>query len=543
LIYTIRSECNYPVKQTIEVILDKALLLKNLIKSSSLEFICEAHNGLSAKIVQEAGFEGIWASGLTLSAQYGVRDNNEASWTQILDMVEFMSESTSIPILLDGDTGYGNFNSFRRLVKKLEKIEIGGVCIEDKLFPKTNSFISGERQQLADPDEFAGKIKAGKDTQQNENFCIIARTEALIAGWGLKEALRRSKIYMEAGADAILIHSSKSSAVEIIEFCKEWDNRLPVVIVPTKYYSTPTTIFKDAKISLVIWANHILRASIQSMQDIANKLNQVQTLVEIEKQVAPLNEIFRIQNTSELELAETSYLPSKDKIQALVLSAGSNEDERLKTQSLIRIGEVYKSVGINNPICVVNTYDNFQSEYFNVIRPSLNYIQSELNSLITGLENLEEQLESGLVIQYGDVIVNQNLLNNFLSTNDSAIKIIGVDFNHSQIPNKSKYDIIYLSDHLDSQLDSIEYYLDAIENKSRNESINDLVWSGIIYIPPHIKNKVIESCRKLLADSKTTDPTMVHLINFLLKNDYRILVELQFGSWISNENLHLMRVL
>src|SRR6478609_7315529 len=116
---------------------------KKLLLSEQLEFICEAHNGLSAKIVQEAGFKGIWASGLSISAQMGVRDNNEASWTQVLEVAEFMSDATTIPILLDGDTGYGNFNSMRRLVKKLEQRGCAGVCIEDKIFPKTNSFIKG----------------------------------------------------------------------------------------------------------------------------------------------------------------------------------------------------------------------------------------------------------------------------------------------------------------------------------------------------------------------------------------------------------------
>ena len=95
----------------------KTTQLKNLINSKKLEFIMEAHNGMSAKIVEEAGFKGIWASGLTISAALGVRDNNEASWTQVLEVLEFMSDNTSIPILLDGDTGYGNFNNMRRLVR------------------------------------------------------------------------------------------------------------------------------------------------------------------------------------------------------------------------------------------------------------------------------------------------------------------------------------------------------------------------------------------------------------------------------------------
>ena len=223
---------------------NKFKVFKDLLTSESTEFICEAHNGISAKIVEEAGFKAIWGSGLTISAQSGVRDNNELSWTQVMDNLEFMADATEIPILLDGDTGYGNFNNFQRLVKKLEQIEVAAVCIEDKLFPKTNSFISGEKQELADIKEFSGKISAGKDAQNNDDFSIIARVEAFIAGWGLDEALKRANAYYDAGADGILIHSSLSNPDEIISFKKEWRDKCPVLIVPTKYYSTPTEIFE-----------------------------------------------------------------------------------------------------------------------------------------------------------------------------------------------------------------------------------------------------------------------------------------------------------
>ena len=188
--------------------LSRARKLRQMLGSRELEFLMEAHNGLSARIVREAGFGGIWASGLSISAQFGVRDNNEASWTQVVDMLEFMADASELPILLDGDTGYGNFNNLRRLVRKLEQRGIAGVCIEDKQFPKTNSFLNGERQPLADIEEFAGKIAAGKDTQLDPDFCIVARVEALIAGWGMDEALKRAEAYRRAGADAILIHST-----------------------------------------------------------------------------------------------------------------------------------------------------------------------------------------------------------------------------------------------------------------------------------------------------------------------------------------------
>ena len=166
----------------------KTKQFRELLLSKDLEFLLEAHNGISAKIGEEAGFKGLWASGLAISAQYGVRDSNEASWTQVLENIEFMSDASNIPIMLDGDTGYGNFNNVRRLVRKLEQRDIAAVCIEDKLYPKTNSFIDGDKQELADIEEFCSRIKAGKDAQIDDDFSIITRIEAFIAGWGLSEA-------------------------------------------------------------------------------------------------------------------------------------------------------------------------------------------------------------------------------------------------------------------------------------------------------------------------------------------------------------------
>jgi phosphoenolpyruvate phosphomutase len=292
--------------------LKKTTQLKRMLQSDQLEFIMEAHNGLSARIVEETGFGGIWGSGLTLSASLGVRDNNEASWTQVLDMMEFMSDATTIPILLDADTGYGNFNNVRRLVRKLEQINIAGMCIEDKLFPKTNSFINSEQQPLADVEEFAAKIKAAKDTQQDPDFCVVARVEALIAGWELEEALRRAEAYRLAGADAILMHSKLKTADQILAFMREWQNKCPVVIVPTTYYNTPTSSYEEAGVSLVIWANHLLRAAIRAMQQTATQIYAERTISSIESEVVTVKEIFRLQNAAELEQAEQRYLPKAE---------------------------------------------------------------------------------------------------------------------------------------------------------------------------------------------------------------------------------------
>lgn len=290
----------------------KTTQFKQLLNSEHLEFLMEAHNGLSAKIVEEAGFKGIWGSGLTISASEAVRDSNELSWTQVLDIVEYMSDATSIPIMLDADTGYGNFNNMRRLVRKLEQRNIAAACIEDKIFPKTNSFINSEDQSLADVQEFAGKIMAAKDTQNDPDFCVVARTEAFVVGQGLDEALKRADAYYRAGADAILVHSKISTSDQILSFMAEWHNKCPVVIVPTKYYSTPTKVFEDAGISMVIWANHLLRSSITAMQQTAARVYREENLMSIEQEVATVKDIFRLQNDAELRDAEKHYLPQRE---------------------------------------------------------------------------------------------------------------------------------------------------------------------------------------------------------------------------------------
>jgi phosphoenolpyruvate phosphomutase len=170
---------------------------------------------------------------------------------------------------------------------------------------------TGVAQPLADIDEFCGKIKACKDEQRDPNFNVVARVEAFIAGWGLGEAIKRADAYRKAGADAILIHSKKSDPSEIDSFVKEWANRHPVVIVPTKYYTVPTSHWEKNKISVIIWANHNLRSAVAAMQNVSKQIFTDRSLINVEKNIVPVNEVFRLQNVDELKLAEKKYLPQK----------------------------------------------------------------------------------------------------------------------------------------------------------------------------------------------------------------------------------------
>lgn len=411
----------------------KTSQLRSLITSRELVFFMEAHNGISAKIAEESGFKGLWASGLTISAALGVRDNNEASWSQVLEVLEFMSDATSIPILFDGDTGYGNFNNARILVKKLEQRGIAGVCIEDKLFPKTNSFIDSEKQPLADVEEFCGKINAMKDVQKDKDFVVAARVEAFVAGWGLYEAIRRAESYRKAGADAVLIHSKKRHFSEIDEFMREWGDRHPVIIVPTKYYSTPAIKFRDLGISIVIWANHAMRAAITAMQKVTKQIYRDESLVNVESAIASVEEIFRLQGAQELEEAKKRYLPSAGKnVNAVILAAAQGEGSGLLTKdipkTLLKLSgrtilatliHELNMVGIKD-ITVVRGFakEKIASHNFKTIDNDEYLTTTELYSLYLA----RDEIRDNTIICYGDILFKGYVLNELLNKpNDITI--------------------------------------------------------------------------------------------------------------------------
>ena len=425
---------------------------RELLLSPKLEFICEAHNGLSARIVEEAGFPAVWASGLTMSAALGVRDSNESSWTQVLEILEFMSDATHIPILVDADTGYGNFNNVRRLVRKLEQRGVAAICIEDKRFPKTNSLLKGGRQELADIDEFCGRIKAAKDTQLDRDFTVVARNEAFIAGHGLEEAIKRAEAYRVAGADAILIHSKSSKPDEVLGFKKEWGDRLPVIIVPTTYYATPTDIFRDAGFSMVIWANMILRGSIRAMQETVTHLANIKNLHAIDDRIAPLSEVFRLQRADELADAEKKYLPAvKEHARALILAASRGEEFGVLTEhkpkAMLEVAgqplifkqiQTLREMGIKD-ITIVR---GFQKDMIQA--PNVRYIDNdnysttkEVVSLKIGLEGLPKNHDGKTFIAFGDLLFKKFIPSMLLEAKGDIV--LAIDPNWEESIQKDRY--------------------------------------------------------------------------------------------------------
>ena len=525
----------------------KTTRLRELLRSERLEFILEAHNGLSARIVEEAGFDGIWASGLALSAQFGVRDNNEASWTQVVDMVEFMADVTRIPILLDGDTGYGNFNNMRRLVRKLEQRGVAGVCIEDKLFPKTNSFIDGERQALADTGEFCGKIAAGKDSQSDDDFCIVARVEAYIAGWDTTEALRRAEAYRRAGADAILIHSAWSRPDQILEFAREWAARAPLVIVPTKYYSTPTAAYRDARVSLVIWANHLIRSAVSAMQDTARRIHEQQSLVEVEDQIASVKEIFRLQGADELAEAERRYfIGNRRSARAIVLAASRGEelqpltDDRPKVMLpvngkplLARLIESLKRAHVDD-VTVVAGYkaDRIAAPGAElVINPA--YAQTgELASLVCARASFGE----ALLVLYGDLMFRGYVLRSLLESEHELAVVI--DSQTAATPASGIPDYAYCSAPDERSLFERDVLLSRVTRAPRDGTRPaDGRWIGMLRAHGAGARALDAALTTLAARPDFAELGMRDLLNLLIDEGHAIHVLYIHGHWLDVNSL------
>src|SRR5437867_880842 len=188
----------------------KSAALRRLFASPSPIVIAGAHDALSARLVEEAGFDGVWAGGFAISASHGVPDASILTMSEMLDASRLMNDAVSIPVIADCDTGFGNAVNAIRTVRAFEAAGIAGLSIEDNVYPKRCSFYPGVKRHLADIDEQALKVRAAREAASRD-FVVVARTEALIAGWGLEEALRRGRAYADAGADAILVHSDHSA--------------------------------------------------------------------------------------------------------------------------------------------------------------------------------------------------------------------------------------------------------------------------------------------------------------------------------------------
>ncbi|GLR61971.1 phosphonopyruvate hydrolase [Rhizobium indigoferae] len=289
--------------------MSKGKQLKQTIIANGLAHVMAAHSPLSARLVEEAGFDGIWASGFELSALYGLADVSMISMTQHLDMVRAMGEQSSLPIIADIDTGFGNAINVIYAIQQYERAGAAAVVIEDKTFPKVTSLVADGRQDLLRLEEFQGKIRAAVATRSNPDFLILARTEALIAGLGEEEALKRAAAYEAAGADMVLVHSKQKTPDEVESFVRNWNGKVPIVIVPTAYPEMNEERIKAlGKIAIVIYGNHAIRASVTAMQDVFVRILKDRGIHAVNNDIVSVEEIFRLQKMDQVKTNEKLFL-------------------------------------------------------------------------------------------------------------------------------------------------------------------------------------------------------------------------------------------
>jgi phosphoenolpyruvate phosphomutase len=409
--------------------------LPALLRRPGVLLAAGAHDALSAKLAQEAGFDAIWASGFGISAVQAVPDANILTLTETLDAVRRICDATSIPVVADCDNGYGNAINVMRTVTEFERAGAAGICIEDNEFPKRCSFYAGVSRNLVPVEEHARKIEAATAARRDAGFAVIARTEALIAGLGMDEALARARAYADAGADAVLVHSKARDFAELRRFSERWDRATPLVAVPTTYPDVSPDELAVAGFRMAIFANQPLRAAIVAMQETLRELRQAGRISAVEGRIAPLEEVYRLVGVPELKANEKRFLFAGNVAPRAVILAAGFEPELLpliqdrpktmlevKGQSILqRQVNALAQCGIRD-VVVVRGYKKEQVDV-----PGVRFVDNDRyaeTGELFSLFSAERELDGPVVVLYGDIIFEEAVLEKLLRIDADAAVVV-----------------------------------------------------------------------------------------------------------------------
>ncbi len=401
--------------------------LRALLCRPGPALVLGAHDALSAKLAEEAGFDAIWASGFGISAVNALPDANILTMSETLEAVRRMIDAIRIPVIADCDNGFGNAINVMRTVAEYERAGVAGICIEDNIFPKRCSFYAGVRRELVPVEEHARKIQAAKAAQSDPDFVVIARTEALIAGWGMQEALKRARAYAEAGADAVLVHSKSSTFDELRDFTAAWDDRCPLVAVPTTYAGITANDLAAAGFKLVIFANQALRAAVKAMREALIMLKRAGRPAAVDEYIAPLPEIYELVGVPALQENEQKFLlPGGHNVTAIIIAAGFEEalmpliEDRpkamleIKGQTILeRQIQALNDCGVKD-IVVVRGY---RKEQINL--PNVRYYDNDRfrdTGELVSLFLAEAEMDKRFLFLYSDIIFDPAIVEKLLKS-------------------------------------------------------------------------------------------------------------------------------
>lgn len=405
-----------------------ATKLREALKRPGALKVVGAHDALSARLIELAGFDGVWASGFAISASLKcIPDASFITSSEQLEVERNIAEAVRIPVIADCDTGYGNALNVMRTVNDRERAGVAAICIEDNVYPKRCSFYAGVRRELIPIEEHCGKIKAAKAAQTVPDFMVIARTEALIAGWGQEEALKRAEAYAQAGADAVLIHSKSKTFDELRNVYRLWSGRVPLVVVPTIFDQTTAEEMQQAGAKIIIYANQPVRAAIRAMKETLALIRQDTRPGAANDRIVTLPEVYDIVGVPQMEQDEKAFLPvGGEKITAIIPAAGF-EKQLLpliedKPKCLLDIkGKTIleRAVGALNEanikeIAVVRGYKKEA-----IALPNIRYYDNDRYEETGELFSIfcaEGEMKGRTIVLYGDIIFDSPILEKLLKS-------------------------------------------------------------------------------------------------------------------------------
>lgn len=431
-------------------------LLDLLAVKKPLRFL-EAHNGISALIVentkiqqgeQSIQYDGIWISSLTDSAAKGIPDAELSGTDGRCTSLDEIINVTTRPIIVDVDTG-GTPAQFQYFVKKLERIGVSAVIVEDKKFPKLNSLDADSVQNLEDPRLFSQKIRLGKQTCERDGFSVIARTESLIVGTGMQDAINRARSYVEAGCDGIMIHSRSSSPEEVLGFAKEYEQlcvdlrRRPMLVcAPTTYNTITDEELGTAGFDIVIHANQMLRSSYKSMKQTAETILLNDRGFEAETLCSPVPEIFRAVGFYRLRDQDERAARLKN-LAIIIPAAGKDQLFPNLPKSLIRISgktildyqlETLRSKGLKK-IVLVRGHEGSQFR-----RNDITFLDNQeyaTKHILHSVFVAREHMKDGFMLVMSDIIFNEEIIGKLLDCDADIVLVVDNSYRfHKDIEKK-----------------------------------------------------------------------------------------------------------
>jgi len=442
-------------------------LLKRGLEQKKILRIMEAHSGLSALVAESASvksdsgvleFDGLWESSLTDSATKGLPDVELISLDSRITTVNEILEVTQKPLIVDGDTGRSPLE-FEHLVKRLERLGVSAVIIEDKVFPKRNSLDTSAKQTLEDPRLFSEKIARGKQASQTDEFMIISRLESLIAGTGLDDALARAETYIKAGVDGVMIHSQKKEDQEILAFakaygplCERLGRRPPLVCVPTTYCHITDAELADHGFNIAIHANHLLRSSFKAMEQAAVSILTNDRSQESEELCTPTARIFQVVGFDRIK--EQDKTDNKSQRYSVIIPAAGKDPVFTETpKSMVNVSgrpiidyqveQVRKSGLTNNKIVVVRGHEAQQ-----FTRTDVEYIDNDQYLTHHSLHSLfraEPAMKDGFLLLYSDILFDQALIQKLGDSDGDIVLLLDNSYRHHQHTTEKKLELVVSS--------------------------------------------------------------------------------------------------